>query len=77
MAKNTSGLPRLNAKIWAHFLRHCVPQKTGLSACIFFARGKKGYRFYPLRGPNREAVWPFGVLLRKTPGIAASLPAGW
>jgi hypothetical protein len=26
--------------------------ETGLSACIFFACGKKGYRFYPLRGPN-------------------------
>jgi hypothetical protein len=26
--------------------------ETGLSACIFFAGGKKGYRFYPLRGPN-------------------------
>jgi hypothetical protein len=25
------------------------PQKTGLSACIFFAYGKKGYRSYPLR----------------------------
>jgi hypothetical protein len=24
-------------------------KKTGLSACIFFAAGKKGYRFYPLR----------------------------
>jgi hypothetical protein len=23
--------------------------RTGLSACIFFASGKKGYRFYPLR----------------------------
>ncbi|MDR1352385.1 MAG: hypothetical protein LBK05_03790 [Treponema sp.] len=23
---------------------------TGLYACIFFARGKKGYRFNPLRG---------------------------
>jgi hypothetical protein len=23
---------------------------TGLSACIFFACGKKGYRSYPLRG---------------------------
>jgi hypothetical protein len=22
---------------------------TGLSACIFFADGKKGYRYYPLR----------------------------
>jgi hypothetical protein len=22
---------------------------TALSACIFFAFGKKGYRFYPLR----------------------------
>jgi hypothetical protein len=29
---------------------------------------------YPLRGPNRAAVWPCGVLLRKTPGIAASVP---
>jgi hypothetical protein len=29
------------------------PQKTGLSACIFFACGKKGYRFYPLRGRPR------------------------
>jgi hypothetical protein len=28
------------------------PQKTGLSACIFFASGKKGYRFYPLREPK-------------------------
>jgi hypothetical protein len=25
------------------------PAETGLSACIFFACGKKGYRFYPLR----------------------------
>jgi hypothetical protein len=25
---------------------------TGLSACIFFAAGKKGYRFYPLREPK-------------------------
>jgi hypothetical protein len=25
---------------------------TGLSACIFFASGKKGYRFYPLRVPG-------------------------
>jgi hypothetical protein len=24
--------------------------RTGLSACIFFACGKKGYRSYPLRG---------------------------
>jgi hypothetical protein len=31
-------------------------QKTGLSACIFFACGKKGYRFYPLRGSNCVAV---------------------
>jgi hypothetical protein len=32
---------------WAHF-RRSAPE-TGLSACIFFACGKKGYRFYPLR----------------------------
>jgi hypothetical protein len=31
-----------------------APQKTGLSACIFFASGKKGYRFYPLRGPKPQ-----------------------
>jgi hypothetical protein len=26
--------------------------RTGLSACIFFAAGKKGYRFNPLREPK-------------------------
>jgi hypothetical protein len=31
---------------------------TGLSACIFFACGKKGYRCNPLRGPNGEAIRP-------------------
>jgi hypothetical protein len=36
--------------IRAHF-RRSAPE-TGLSACIFFACGKKGYRFYPLRGPK-------------------------
>jgi hypothetical protein len=33
-------------------------QKTGLSACIFFAYGKKGYRFYPLRCLKTASV-PF------------------
>jgi hypothetical protein len=33
--------------LWAHF-RRFAPE-TGLSACIFFACGKKGYRSYPLR----------------------------
>jgi hypothetical protein len=30
------------------------PQKTGLSACIFFACGQKGYRFYPLRKKKKK-----------------------
>jgi hypothetical protein len=38
--------------IWAHFFA-VTRKKTGLSACIFFACGKKGYRFYPLRGRKR------------------------
>jgi hypothetical protein len=36
--------------VWAHS-RACGAG-TGLSACIFFACGKKGYRFYPLREPK-------------------------
>jgi hypothetical protein len=32
---------------WAHFRREAP--ETGLYACIFFACGKKGYRFNPLR----------------------------
>jgi hypothetical protein len=32
---------------WAH--SRARGAGTGLSACIFFASGKKGYRFYPLR----------------------------
>jgi hypothetical protein len=40
---------------WAH-PRASLPcgqdgPRTGLSACIFFARGKKGYRSNPLRVP--------------------------
>jgi hypothetical protein len=35
---------------------------TGLSACIFFACGKKGYRFYPLRGSNGCRQRVLGVL---------------
>jgi hypothetical protein len=31
---------------------------TGLSACIFFAGGKKGYRFYPLRGTYTQPYEP-------------------
>jgi hypothetical protein len=35
---------------WAH---PCTAgTRTGLSACIFFACGKKGYRFNPLREPK-------------------------
>jgi hypothetical protein len=34
-----------------------APQKTGLSACIFFACGKKGYRFYPLRGKRNRRLY--------------------
>jgi hypothetical protein len=44
----------------AHFRREAP--ETGLSACIFFAIGKKGYRFYPLRGRKPAAFafqkWP-------------------
>ncbi|MDR1129328.1 MAG: hypothetical protein LBL20_08460 [Treponema sp.] len=32
--------------------------RTGLSACIFFASSKKGYRFNPLRGWKTASV-PF------------------
>jgi hypothetical protein len=38
--------------------------RTGLSACIFFAYGKKGYRFNPLRWPNgyrHLAFWQSGA----------------
>jgi hypothetical protein len=47
------------------------PQKTGLSACIFFACGKKGYRSYPIA---RTKTVPGTVLVlrsfrgAKTPG---------
>jgi hypothetical protein len=48
---------------------------TGLSACIFFAEGKKGYRCNPLREPKPLGrFWFCGVLLRKTPG---TLPGVW
>jgi hypothetical protein len=33
--------------------------ETGLSACIFFACGKKGYRFYPLREPKPQSGFGF------------------
>jgi hypothetical protein len=51
---------------WAHFL---LPQKTGLSACIFFAGGKKGLarkrkNCNPLRGPNGTALRPGEFALR-------------
>jgi hypothetical protein len=56
-----------------------APQKTGLSACIFFACGKKVYRFYPLRC-SKMASMPFlsfRFLLRKNLGIyTAGLHAG-
>jgi hypothetical protein len=43
--------------IWAHFLRHEVPQKTGLSAPIFAPPGQK-FRFYPLRFAQRRHLPP-------------------
>jgi hypothetical protein len=64
-------------RIRAHF-RRSAPE-TGLSACIFFAFGKKGYRFYPLRGRKRRRTTTedtefhgvlllfFSVFLRATP----------
>jgi hypothetical protein len=36
-----------------------LPQKTGLSACIFFACGKKGYRCNPLREPKPRSGFGF------------------
>jgi hypothetical protein len=42
---------------WAHFRREAP--ETGLSACIFFAYGKKGYRFYPLREPKPQSGFGF------------------
>jgi hypothetical protein len=59
--------------------------RTGLSACIFFASGKKGYRFNPLRVPKSGVLPDFGigVCLQQTPSIrrrriametAASMP---
>jgi hypothetical protein len=46
--------------------------RTGLSACIFFATGKKGYRFNPLRCPETASL-PF---LGDVPQ-PASMPAGY
>jgi hypothetical protein len=47
---------------WAHpraFLPYGqAGARTGLSACIFFARGKKGYRSNPLRC-GKTASLPF------------------
>jgi hypothetical protein len=40
---------------WAH--PRAASARTGLSACIFFACGKKGYRSNPLRVPQ------WGILL--------------
>jgi hypothetical protein len=37
--------------------------RTGLSACIFFACGKKGYRFNPLREP--KPLCGFGYAKRR------------
>jgi hypothetical protein len=37
---------------WAHPCAYGA--RTGLSACIFFACGKKGYRFNPLRVSGAE-----------------------
>jgi hypothetical protein len=44
--------------LWAHFRREAP--ETGLSACIFFACGKKGYRFYPSRENARTSI-PYTV----------------
>jgi hypothetical protein len=37
----------------------CHGPETGLSACIFFACGKKGYRFYPLRESKPQSGFDF------------------
>jgi hypothetical protein len=45
---------------WAH--PRAAGARTGLSACIFFASGKKGYRFNPLRVPCRAFSANIGPL---------------
>jgi hypothetical protein len=52
------------------------PQKTGLSACIFFACGKKGYRFYPLRGrPGKRVVTGKYSVLPQSGGVVLNSPS--
>jgi hypothetical protein len=43
--------------------------RTGLSACIFFACGKKGYRFNPLRVPYRGLFQCIALPSRRACGI--------
>jgi hypothetical protein len=45
---------------------------TGLSACIFFACGKKGYRFYPLREPKPLRGFGFAEF-----GAKPQTPGSW
>jgi hypothetical protein len=59
-------------------------RRTGLSACIFFACGKKGYRFYPLRtSPGPAGCTPQGIisvmlqLLRQSGRVVAKYQSGW
>jgi hypothetical protein len=48
----------------------CV--RTGLYACIFFASGKKGYRFNPLRVP--KSGFPAGFWHRSLPAANSIYP---
>jgi hypothetical protein len=66
------------------------PGRTGLSACIFFASGKKGYRFYPLRVPKsgipagfghrsfalQNSIYPPAADSNGNSGIPAARPSG-
>jgi hypothetical protein len=55
-----------------------APPGTGLSACIFFASGKKGYRFNPLRCYKTASLpfYSFEFLRGKNSQIAAAgIPA--
>ncbi|MDR1128971.1 MAG: hypothetical protein LBL20_06635 [Treponema sp.] len=52
-----------------------APPGTGLYACIFFACGKKGYRFYPLRARFTHFMPGIGFTLLFLPEFGQFLRA--
>jgi hypothetical protein len=63
-------------RIWAHFLRREAPQKTGLSAAIFFAASpqKRISASIPLRAkglPEDGGKQAAGNCRRQFPGVQA------